>query len=67
MDPASDKPTKWTGHINRSTARALAARSQGHPQTERRLLYVACIRAREHFLLTGVILTSEYLADFMPQ
>lgn len=32
-------------------------------ETERRLLYVACTRAREHLLLTGVIPTSEYLAD----
>jgi mRNA-degrading endonuclease RelE of RelBE toxin-antitoxin system len=33
-------------------------------ETERRLLYVACTRAREHLLLTGVIPTSEYLSDF---
>ena len=33
-------------------------------ETERRLLYVACTRAREHLLLTGVRPTSEYLADF---
>ncbi len=33
-------------------------------ETERRLLYVACTRAREHLLLTGVFPTSEYLADF---
>jgi hypothetical protein len=33
-------------------------------ETERRLLYVACTRAREHLLLTGVIPVSEYLADF---
>jgi superfamily I DNA/RNA helicase len=33
-------------------------------ETERRLLYVACTRARDHLLLTGVIPTSEYLADF---
>ncbi|PTE11772.1 UvrD-helicase domain-containing protein [Mesorhizobium helmanticense] len=33
-------------------------------ETERRLLYVACTRAREHLLLTGVIPTSEYLTDF---
>ena len=33
-------------------------------ETERRLLYVACTRAREHLLLTGVLPTSEYLADF---
>jgi hypothetical protein len=36
-------------------------------ETERRLLYVACTRAREHLLLTGVIPTSEYLADFIVQ
>ena len=35
-------------------------------ETERRLLYVACTRAREHLLLTGVTPASEYLADFMP-
>ncbi|MBR1125187.1 UvrD-helicase domain-containing protein [Bradyrhizobium lablabi] len=33
-------------------------------ETERRLLYVACTRAREHLLLTGVAPTSEYFADF---
>jgi ATP-dependent exoDNAse (exonuclease V) beta subunit len=33
-------------------------------ETERRLIYVACTRAREHLLLTGVPPTSEYLADF---
>jgi hypothetical protein len=33
-------------------------------ETERRLLYVACTRAREHLLLTGVDPTSEYLSDF---
>jgi superfamily I DNA/RNA helicase len=33
-------------------------------ETERRLLYVACTRAREHLLLTGKTPTSEYLADF---
>jgi hypothetical protein len=32
-------------------------------EMERRLLYVACTRAREHLLLTGVAPTSEYLAD----
>jgi superfamily I DNA/RNA helicase len=34
-------------------------------ETERRLLYVACTRAREHLLITGVTPTSEYLADFV--
>lgn len=34
-------------------------------ETERRLLYVACTRAREHLLLTGVTPTSEYLSDFV--
>jgi ATP-dependent exoDNAse (exonuclease V) beta subunit len=33
-------------------------------ETERRLLYVSCTRAREHLLLSGVIPTSEYLTDF---
>lgn len=33
-------------------------------ETERRLLYVACTRAREHLLLTGVNPASEYLDDF---
>ncbi|MGC9270920.1 UvrD-helicase domain-containing protein [Acidiphilium sp.] len=33
-------------------------------ETERRLLYVACTRAREHLLLTGVSPASEYLNDF---
>lgn len=34
-------------------------------ETERRLLYVACTRAREHLLLTGRRPGSEYLADFV--
>jgi hypothetical protein len=33
-------------------------------ETERRLLYVACTRAREHLLLTGLTPGSEFLADF---
>jgi len=33
-------------------------------ETERRLLYVACTRAREYLLLSGVRPESEYLADF---
>ncbi|WP_343227030.1 3'-5' exonuclease [Rhizobium ruizarguesonis] len=32
--------------------------------TERRLLYVACTRAREHLVLTGLRPGSEYLVDF---
>jgi hypothetical protein len=32
-------------------------------ETERRLLYVACTRAREHLMLTGIVPASEYLAD----
>ncbi len=31
--------------------------------TERHLLYVACTRARDHLLVTGVTATSEYLDD----
>ena len=34
-------------------------------ETERRLLYVAATRAREHLLLTGLVPGSEYLADFV--
>lgn len=34
-------------------------------ETERRLLYVACTRAREHLVLTGVRPVSEYLLDFV--
>jgi hypothetical protein len=34
-------------------------------ETERRLLYVAATRAREHLLLTGHTPGSEYLADFV--
>lgn len=33
-------------------------------ETERRLLYVACTRAREHLSLTGIAPASEYLDDF---
>jgi hypothetical protein len=36
-------------------------------ETERRLLYVACTRARDHLLLTGVTPASEYLADLRDQ
>lgn len=32
--------------------------------TERHLLYVACTRAREHLLITGVDPASEFLDDF---
>lgn len=32
-------------------------------ETERRLLYVACTRAREHLFVTGVAPGSEYLSD----
>jgi superfamily I DNA/RNA helicase len=32
--------------------------------TERHLLYVACTRARDHLLVTGVEPASEFLADF---
>ena len=32
-------------------------------ETERRLLYVACTRAREHLMVTGVAPGSEYLID----
>ncbi len=35
-------------------------------ETERRLLYVACTRAREHLLLIGIRPASEYLEDFDP-
>ena len=31
--------------------------------TERHLLYVACTRARDHLLVTGVAPVSEFLAD----
>lgn len=33
-------------------------------ETERRLLYVACTRAREHLILSGLRPGSEYLVDF---
>ena len=32
--------------------------------TERHLLYVACTRARDHLLITGVAPVSEFLGDF---
>jgi ATP-dependent exoDNAse (exonuclease V) beta subunit len=32
--------------------------------TERHLLYVACTRARDHLLVTGVDPVSEFLDDF---
>jgi superfamily I DNA/RNA helicase len=35
--------------------------------TERHLLYVACTRARDHLLVTGVEPASEFLDDFMSQ
>jgi superfamily I DNA/RNA helicase len=40
------------------------AELDGIYETERRLLYVACTRAREHLLLTGISPGSEYLDDF---
>jgi superfamily I DNA/RNA helicase len=33
--------------------------------TERHLLYVACTRARDHLLVTGVDPVSEFLDDFL--
>lgn len=33
--------------------------------TERHLLYVACTRARDHLILTGVEPASEFLDDLM--
>ncbi|RYG88329.1 MAG: DNA helicase, partial [Alphaproteobacteria bacterium] len=35
-------------------------------ETERRLLYVACTRAREHLFVSGLRPVSEYLADLQP-
>jgi superfamily I DNA/RNA helicase len=35
--------------------------------TERHLLYVACTRAREHLLVTGVEPASEFLDDLIPR
>ena len=34
-------------------------------ETERHLLYVACTRARDHLLITGVEPVSEFLGDFL--
>ena len=34
--------------------------------TERNLLYVACTRARDHLLVTGVKPVSEFLDDLVP-
>ena len=36
-------------------------------QTERHLLYVACTRARDHLLVTGVAPGSEFLEDLQPE
>ncbi len=33
--------------------------------TERHLLYVACTRARDHLLVTGVAPVSEFVDDFL--
>jgi len=35
--------------------------------TQRHLLYVACTRARDHLLVTGVAPVSEFLDDCFPQ
>ena len=32
-------------------------------ETERQLLYVACTRARDHLLVSGVLPASDYLQD----
>jgi len=42
---------------------ALGATTRMQIGQERFFGYVACTRAREHLLLTGVMPTSEYLAD----
>jgi ATP-dependent exoDNAse (exonuclease V) beta subunit len=34
-------------------------------ESERHLLYVACTRARDHLLVTGVDPVSEFLEDFL--
>jgi ATP-dependent exoDNAse (exonuclease V) beta subunit len=34
--------------------------------TERHLLYVACTRARDHLIVSGVEPVSEFLSDFGP-
>ncbi len=59
-----------SGHRSLSCARGLRSTDAADEaelddiyETERRLLYVACTRAREHLLLTGVAPVSEYLAD----
>ena len=61
-------PAREAGLITSGPARAADAADEAELddiyETERRLLYVACTRAREHLLLTGVTPTSEYLADF---
>jgi superfamily I DNA/RNA helicase len=44
--------------------RFLPAPSQEVDDTERHLLYVACMRARDHLLITGVDPVSEFLDDF---
>ena len=59
-DDRSHEPRQGT----RISRRADEAELDDIYETERRLLYVACTRAREHLLLTGVAPTSEYLADF---
>jgi ATP-dependent exoDNAse (exonuclease V) beta subunit len=41
-------------------------RSAWHDATERHLLYVACTRARDHLLVTGVEPASEFLQDLEP-
>ena len=33
--------------------------------TERHLLYVACTRARDHLLVTGIAPVSEFVDDFL--
>ena len=33
--------------------------------TERHLLYVACTRARDHLLVTGITPVSEFVDDFL--
>lgn len=50
--------------LRRESKRSRTTRTwKTSPRTERHLLYVACTRARDHLLVTGVDPASEFLDD----
>jgi hypothetical protein len=55
----------WSVHSGVVSRRSATTPICRKSDTERHLLYVACTRARDHLLVTGVAPVSEFLDDFM--